>query len=286
MVTCPTCGEDEELSAEQLDDGRRRITCGSCGEAWLRGEARVVYRSVDSVADTRAQFASRSVISSDMAGRAAALKARYLAEHPTSDPRSDAFRARYKEAFSRERLPDLSIEDIRYFGNANVAGNPGNMSMFNLALNELGDEEATRRVRDTIEHLLYGPEGTWIEERLTDCILGRNDLGIQGFREALLTKVLCMAEPERFLPITKYTGFAGKREIANWVYGLELPDPEATRWTIGRLVIWSNDLLIEAAGDGFKDTQHMARFLWWAKDEARRDAGLEPEYSSGAGPEG
>ena len=59
MVTCPTCGEDEELSAEQLDDGRRRITCGSCGEIWVRGEARVVYRSVHSVADTFAQFRAR-----------------------------------------------------------------------------------------------------------------------------------------------------------------------------------------------------------------------------------
>lgn len=270
MVTCPTCGEDEELSAEQLDDGRRQITCDSCGERWLRGEARVVYRSVHSLADTRAQFSIKTVISPETAARVAQLKAQYLEEHPTEDPRSEAFRARYKEAFSRDRLRHLTIEDIRYFANASIAGNPGNMSMFNLALRELGDQEGTRRVRDTIEYLLYGPVETWIEDRLTACILGERDVGVQGFREALLTKVLCMAEPARFLPIQKYTGFAGKREIASWVYGLDLPHPEATRWTIGRLVIWSNDLLVGAVGDGFRDTQHMARFLWWAKDESRR----------------
>ena len=68
-VSCGTCGEDEELSAEQLDDGRRRITCGSCGEIWVRGEARVVYRSVHSVADTFAQFASHAFISTKSAER-------------------------------------------------------------------------------------------------------------------------------------------------------------------------------------------------------------------------
>ncbi len=65
--------------------------------------------------------------------------------------------------------------------------------------------------------------------------------------QALLTKVLCIAEPRRFLPIVKYTGAAGKKEIAETVFGLRLPEPEATSFTIGRLIIWSNDLLMNAA---------------------------------------
>lgn len=84
-----------------------------------------------------------------------------------------------------------------------------------------------------------------------------------GFREALLTKVLCMVEPTRFLPINKYTGHAGKKEIAKWVYDLDLPRYKSVSWTIGRLIIWSNDLLLELAGDGFTDTEHAAGFLWF-----------------------
>ena len=93
-----------------------------------------------------------------------------------------------------------------------------------------------------------------------------------GFKEALLTKVLCMFEPSRFLPINKYTGAEGKKEIAEWVYGLQLPSPEQTAWTIGRLIIWSNDLLLELAGTGFMDTEHAAGFLWYAKDRVPRTA--------------
>lgn len=82
-----------------------------------------------------------------------------------------------------------------------------------------------------------------------------------------------MVEPDRFLPISKYTGQAGKREIAKWVYGLSLPDPETTTWTIGRLIYWSNDLLGDAAGHDFVDTAHVSKFLWWAKDHVREEDG-------------
>ncbi|KPI16136.1 hypothetical protein OV450_2467 [Actinobacteria bacterium OV450] len=55
-----------------------------------------------------------------------------------------------------------------------------------------------------------------------------------GFKEALLTRVLCVTDPDRFLTILKYTTEAGgKREIARMVYGLELPSPESVNWTRG-----------------------------------------------------
>ncbi len=92
-----------------------------------------------------------------------------------------------------------------------------------------------------------------------------------GFRESLLTKVLCVMHPERFLPILIYTSKAGgKREIARAVYGLDLPRPEVTSWTRGRLACWSNDLLVGLLGDGFQDLQHASQFLWWAKDQPTR----------------
>jgi hypothetical protein len=37
-------------------------------------------------------------------------------------------------------------------------------------------------------------------------------------------------------------------------------------WTRGRLILWSNDVLLALAGDGFAHTQHVSKFLWMAKD--------------------
>jgi hypothetical protein len=91
---------------------------------------------------------------------------------------------------------------------------------------------------------------------------------MKGFKESLLTKVLCVVDPERYLTILMYTGVAGKREIARSLWGLELPDPERVDWTIGRLILWSNDLLLALLGEGFRHQQHASEFLWWAKDKA------------------
>ncbi|MEU4920713.1 hypothetical protein AB0G29_15320 [Streptomyces parvus] len=58
-----------------------------------------------------------------------------------------------------------------------------------------------------------------------------------------------MMDPARFLTILKYTTEAGgKREIA-------------------RMILWSNDLVLDLAGDDFANQQHAAAFLWWAKDQ-------------------
>lgn len=54
-----------------------------------------------------------------------------------------------------------------------------------------------------------------VDDRLQELIDPHADLGMTGFRESLLTKVLCVVEPDRFLPILNYTSKAGgKREIA------------------------------------------------------------------------
>ncbi len=37
--------------------------------------------------------------------------------------------------------------------------------------------------------------------------------------------------------------------------------------TPGRLVVWSNDLLLQMVGSDFPSLQHASQFLWWAKDQ-------------------
>lgn len=275
-VTCPQCGSTDLDLVKVLEDERRRVKCETCRHEWLRGEARVVYKTTTSMDDLRRRFPSPDDVEPGISAGAADLKREYLDRHPSSSTSAVEFRKRYGQLFSRERLEQATPEDLKYFANANLAGNPGNMSVFNNAWNEMGPEEGARRVKDAIDYLLYGPEDSFLEDRLTDLIEGRRGFGMPGFREALLTKVLCMVEPSRFLPINKYTGQAGKKEIAKWVYDLNLPRPESVSWTIGRLIIWSNDLLLQLVGDGFSDTEHAAGFLWWAKDEMRRRSGKAP----------
>ena len=125
------------------------------------------------------------------------------------------------------------------------------MSVFNNAWNGMGTEAAAESTRRTILHLLYGPEETPLEDRLNQLLEGEKSFAMTGFKEALLTKVLCIMRPDRFLSILIYTSRrgGGKREIARAVYGLELPAPERVNWTRGRMVLWSNDLLRDLVGE-------------------------------------
>ena len=272
LPTCPACGSDDLRLIADLEDGRKHLKCGRCGHDWKRGEAKRVAAPVPSslsISELKSRFSSTSRVETSARARAEQLKREYLKQHPSPGARETEFRSRYRALFSKAGLPTAIPQDLKDFANANVGGNPGNMSVFNTAWNEMGAEEAARKVRESIDHLLYGPESRPPEDRLTDLIEGPRGLGMKGFREALLTKVLCMVFPDRFIPILTYTGRAGKKEVAEWVHGLRLPKPEQTTWTRGRLIYWSNDLLLALAGDGFTDMEHVAEFLWWAKDRAR-----------------
>lgn len=171
--------------------------------------------------------------------------------------------------FSTDGLWECNPQDLKDFANNSIGAHPGNMSVFNNAWNDLGPEAAAERVRNTVEYLLRGPASIRIEDRLTDLITGRKGMGMTGFRESLLTRVLCVVEPERFVPILTYSGEGtGKRDITQAVFGLRIPKQDQVSMQIGRLVFWSNDLLNELLGEGFKSRQHASAFLWWAKDEA------------------
>jgi len=198
---------------------------------------------------------------------AEALKAQFLHANPEGKATQTEFRETYEHLFSKDGLAEASPDELKYFANAKGGASPGNMSRFNIEWNRLGSAEAARTVRESIEYLLYPNDDSSIEDRLTNLIEGRRGLGMKGFRQALLTKVLCMVEPQRFIPILTYTSKAGKREYAKWVYDLDLPEPAAVSWTIGQLILWSNDLLVQFAGEGFEHAEHMGEFLWWAKDQ-------------------
>ncbi|WP_318657816.1 hypothetical protein [Cellulosimicrobium composti] len=268
-LVCSTCGSDDVDLLDVLSDGRRRVSCVECGHTWVRGTASTPTRPrpLPTFDELRTTFPSPEDVAPERVEHARRLKVTYLAGSPTPDPAVAPFWAKYQRIFSAEGLPTAAPQDLKDFANLSVGANPGNMSVFNTEWNRIGDDAAAAQVRTAVEHLLRGPESTPLEDRLTQLIDDTTSLGMKGFKEALLTKVLCIVHPDEYLTILKYTGTAGKVEVARAIWGVELPDPHRVTWTIGRLIVWSNTLLRALVGDGFENQQHAADFLWWAKDQ-------------------
>ncbi|UIX34086.1 hypothetical protein [Streptomyces sp. GQFP] len=269
LAMCPLCSEDDDIEVVRtLDDGRR-VVKHRCGYAWEHGAPvapkRIASHSFD---DLKARFPKPEDIEPKVLERAARLKTQYLATRPDFDPGVAAYWAKYQQVFSPDGLRTCDPRVLKDFANSEVGARPGNQATFNSAWNTMGDTAAGEATRKTIEYLLYGPDAVPLEDRLQQLLDGTKPFAMTGFKEALLTRVLCVMQPDRFLTILKYTTEAGgKREIARMVYGLELPAPESVNWTLGRLILWSNDVLRALAGEGFANQQHAAAFLWWAKDQ-------------------
>jgi len=93
---------------------------------------------------------------------------------------------------------------------------------------------------------------------------------MKGFKESLLTRVLCIVYPEdSSRSCSSRPGMpASARSLAR-CGASNFPTQGRTHMTIGRLAVWSNDLILGLVGaEDFKTQQHAAAFLWWAKDQA------------------
>lgn len=268
LVTCPTCGSDDIHVDEKLTDGSLRLRCER-SHTWTKAAAAAEKPASKSPFEiARLKFPTAAVVESGRAAHVAALKQEFLEQQPVQDPEVAPYWAKYQEVFSADGLWKCDPQDLKDFANNTVGAHPGNMSVFNNAWNDLGKEAAADRVRHTIDYLLRGPESVPVEDRLTHLIEGNKGMGMTGFRESLLTRVLCVVEPERFVPILTYSGDGtGKRDITEAVFGLKMPKQDQVTMQIGRLAFWSNDLLNDLLGDRFETRQHASSFLWWAKDQ-------------------
>jgi len=269
LIACPKCAS-EDIDGTPQPDSRLLIHCQNCGHEWLRGEARrdpgrPAVQTIDSL---HSEFPTVLDVRPEVRERVMMLQSEFLLERPDPDPATTEYLARYQQAFSREGLSSVPPEALLHFANSTTVANPGNMSGFNRAWKTQGDEAAARKVRETIEFLLYGPESLRLEDRFTQLVEGKKGLGFPSFKEPLLTKVLCVVEPDRFLPVVKYSAAAdGKKEIAKLVYDLDLPPAAKVSWTIGRLAIWSNDLLRSLVGNDIPDLRLATQFLMWARNQ-------------------
>lgn len=278
---CPECHEAAVEYIGTRDDAKTELRCRLCDHAWLHGgaaKAVVAGRKVLTLAEARDRFPTPDDVPVGVRERFEQLKAQFLDNRPEPGREVAVFWTKYQQVFIADGLPTADPSDLKLFANVTTGANPGNMSVFNQGWNEVGDEAAADRLRGVIDYLLRGPADVSPEDRLEQLIDPNGTSGMRGFRESLLTKVLCVMQPGRFLPILTYTSpVGGKREIAASVFGLDLPAPDATSWTRGRLIYWSNDLLATLVGDGFADRQHASQCLWWAKDRA----GLTADFAGG-----
>lgn len=268
-IDCPKC-HSEDITGTPQADSRLLITCANCGHQWVRGEARrdPSRPAVQTIDSLHAAFPTAADVRPDVRERVALLTSEFLLNRPELDPEVVAFRERYRELFSRDALSTAPAEDLLQFATSDTVASAGNMSGLNRAWKTQGPETAAHKVRESIEYLLYGPESLRIEDRLTQLLDGKK-IGLPSFnKEPLLTKVLCIVEPDRFLPVLRYTAPTdGKKEIAKLVFDLDLPPAEKVAWTLGRLITWSNDLLRSLVGNDIPDLQHAAQFLRWAKTQ-------------------
>lgn len=268
-LDCSNCQTDEHVVlVERMTGTQKKLQCEHCGREWLRGEPERQKIPLPTLEDIKRRFPKPGDVDPEKIARAYELKAEFLEREPEPEPNVAPYWAKYQQVFSAEGLRGANPQDLKDFANSNVGANPGNMSVFNDAWNDMGADAGAEQVRKAVEYLLRGTSPVDLEDRLTALIKDTTPFAMRGFKESLLTKVLCIVDPERYLTILKYTGVAGKREIARSLCGLELPDPERVDWTIGRLILWSNDLLLALLGDGFRHQQHASEFLWWAKDKA------------------
>ena len=277
LIVCPLCvREDDVQLVRSLEDGRKEAHCDDCDFTFVFGAPvepkkvaaprkrtaapRVSKPSVVPISVVARRFPTLDDVELVGRQRGDLLKQQFLATVPYEPDRLVAPHwTKYRWVFSADGLEKVAIDDLKYFADSPIGGSTGDPTAFDKAWVLLGEFEGARRIRATTTHLLRGSGD--LEDRLTTLVDGSFTQSMPGWDEALLTKTLSVSDPLRFVPVFTYEQ---KSALARDVYGLELPVVDDTSLTIGRLAVWSNDLLVELAGDGFDDLHHTAAFLRWA----------------------
>ncbi len=260
MLTCPACTSGELELVERMADDRRVIRCAACAHQWTRGESKTSAPLPSSSADLEASFPDRTAVDPERLAQVSQL----ASQAPATDRGPDW--SHYQQVFSREQIVDCDPRDLQAFVNDTPGATSATTASFNRAWATMGEREASARTRNTIRYLLYGPPTVPLPDRLTRLIHGQGGLGMTGFKEPALTRVLTAMSPDEYLPVGTYAAArGGKREIAQRVYGLTLPDVAKEQFTVGRLALWSNALLVDLVQDQFDDLAQAAAFLTGVK---------------------
>ncbi|AXT85154.1 hypothetical protein C6I20_08125 [Aeromicrobium sp. A1-2] len=280
LIVCPLCvREDDVFLVSTLPDGRKEARCDDCNFTFVYGAPVVEKKpaprkrassaakpskpTVVPAVVVQKRFPTAADVTPEAERRAFDLTQQFLATVPPADDAQVAsYWAKFAWVFSEAGIDKAVISDLKLFVTDPTGAALGDTTELDKAWLLLGEFESARRIRAMIAHLIRGTGA--VEDRLTDLVEGHRSNTMPGVGEPALTKVLAVVQPERFLPLVTYDT---KRATLAAVYGLELPKVDPTSWTIGRLAVWSNDLLVELLGAGFTDMRHAVAFLRWAEDQ-------------------
>ncbi len=212
------------------------------------------------------------------------LVAEWRAETGYPTARDEKFRAQRAElapSFTPEGLQGLAgnLSLARSVLNrfaASVYGSPGPQPEFNRQIQE---ESTLRLVLANIDHVLYG-DGD-VADRI-DYVLTSPDRVVPGFKEALITKALAIAHPDRWFPSYVSAGPKGKVKV---IERLGLPAPTSSA-SVGQRATESNDTLREALHPFIgEDPWGKQAFCFWLANRetstAASSGDLEPATLAG-----
>jgi 5-methylcytosine-specific restriction protein B len=193
------------------------------------------------------------------------------------DTEQIAAREEVLSVLTRESL-DAAVSEPAQFDLAgfrriasNAYGGAGNQGQMNSYLSN-GPETIPPLAR-ALRHLLYGL-GEEVD-RLDD-VLDSSEWKVRGLGEALATKCLAIAYPDKWVPLFIYRGENGKRAVMRLP---ELPvEPLDERGkSRAELAKESNDVLCDLMRPYFEDDSWGAMaFLWWLLKEKEDDEELVP----------
>lgn len=187
--------------------------------------------------------------------------------YPTEEDRKHlAARDELSESLSKSALEHPDRDRLKYLVSTNLYGSPGPQSTFNKYLNDATEAELAR-LGETLRNLLYGADsGDPLGARIDAAL----DADIAGLGEAIVTKMLSLVHPERFIPVfvTQSARAMGKKALMSHP-ALELEFPDAG--TRGELAVETNDLLRERLEPWFgDDTFAMKEFLYWLNGQVKK----------------
>lgn len=256
---CPHCGSERvELRASVGGTGKR-FRCDSCLKAWTTGTGSRSGRSGGARGSSRNPgFPSTAVLTPEEAQeRFEMLLSAHARAGATATDTERTWREEMRAKLARDAIATAGLPVFKEIATSKNVATTGPQTAFYKELNKLGDDEGGRKARETAEFLLYGDDGS-LSERLTALIGGER--GMPGFREALLTKILAIAEPTKFLPILTAKG---KAAFVQHIWGVRLELDK--KQTAGDQVVATNDALVERLAPTFPDLLDAAAFLWWSQ---------------------
>jgi 5-methylcytosine-specific restriction protein B len=192
--------------------------------------------------------------------------------YPTETDRGQiAEREVMSEIISSEGLRGFDLAAFRRIFNSSRYGGTGPQSVLNASLRPMGPDEL-EAFADSIEFLLRGDAP--IEARIRR-LLDPVDLGVRGLGESVITKLLSIAEPERFIPVFVYTGPKGKGVMLT---RLDLDTEETDDLPRAERAVRSNDVLRERLEPYFPgDPYGMKEFLYWLLDQPEEETPPETD---------